>query len=138
MIIDPSSRGFERFAQLVVAAILIAVGISQIFFAIRDWPLHDMDVYLAAARRLRDGETLYLSGDLAINSYWYAPWYAAAWVPLTFLPREVVAIGWSAVLLAATAAVSAMLWARGTRGCCWPSWSGRSSSPCRRAGTSRR
>lgn len=114
--IEPSSRGLPRFAQLLVAAILIAVGISQIFFAIRDWPLGDMDVYLAAARRLRDGEPLYLSGDVAVNSFWYAPWYAAAWVPLTFLPRDVVAIGWSAILLAASALVAAKLWGEGSRG----------------------
>jgi len=72
-------------------------------------------VYLEAARRLRHGRPLYVAGDVAVNSYWYAPWYAAAWVPFTFLPREVVAVAWSAVLLAATAAVALLLWRmRGT------------------------
>jgi hypothetical protein len=51
-----------------------------------------------------------------VNSYWYAPWYALAWVPLTFLPREVVAVAWSAVLLGGTAAVTWLLWRRGRRG----------------------
>ncbi len=114
--IDPSSRGAARLAQLVIVAILVAIGVNHVVFAIRDWPLGDMDVYLAAAERLRDGDPLYVSGDVAVNSYWYAPWYAAVWIPLTYLPREVVAAGWSAVLLAATAGVWVVLWRMGRRG----------------------
>jgi hypothetical protein len=94
-----------RLARIVILAILVGIGVSHVVFAIRDWPLGDMDVYLAAAARLRDGGPLYVPGDVAVNSFWYAPWYAIAWLPLTYLPREVVAVGWSAVLLAATAAV---------------------------------
>jgi hypothetical protein len=109
MLLPPASSVFARAGRLIALAILIGIGISHIVFAIRDWPLHDMDVYLAAATRLRDGQPLYLAGDVAVNSYWYAPWYAVLWVPLTYLPREVVAIGWSAVLLAATAAASLRL-----------------------------
>jgi hypothetical protein len=98
-----------RFARIVILAILIGIGVSHIVFAIRDWPLGDMDVYLAAATRLREGEPLYVAGDVAVNSYWYAPWYAALWIPLTYLPREVVAIAWSLILLGATATVTWLL-----------------------------
>ena len=98
-----------RAARLIVLAILIGIGISHIIFAIRDWPLGDMDVYLAAARRLRDGEPLYVAGDVAVNSFWYAPWYAVLWIPLTHLPREIVAVFWSAILLMATGAVALIL-----------------------------
>jgi hypothetical protein len=98
-----------RAARLIVLAILIGIGVSHVVFAIRDWPLGDMDVYLAAARRLRDGEPLYVAGDVAVNSFWYAPWYAVLWVPLTFLPREIVAVAWSAVLLVATAGIVVLL-----------------------------
>lgn len=115
MITSTKSRP-ARLARLVVLAILVGIGVSHIAFAVRDWPLGDMDVYLAAATRLREGQPLYVSGDIAINSYWYAPWYAVLWVPLTFLPREVVAIAWSAVLLAATAAVTIRLWGFGPTG----------------------
>ena len=114
--IDPDSRGPSRLAQLVVIAVLVGIGVNNVVFAIRDWPLGDMDVYLAAAQRLRDGEPLYIAGDVAVNSYWYAPWYAVLWVPLTFLPREVVAVAWSGILLIASAAVAALLWRRGRRG----------------------
>lgn len=102
-----------RAARLVVLAILIGIGISHVVFAMRDWPLGDMDVYLAAARRMRDGEPLYVAGDVAVNSFWYAPWYAILWVPFTYLPREVVAVTWSALLLAGTAAVVLLLARKG-------------------------
>lgn len=100
----------------MVAAMLLGLAVNNVVFAIRDWPLGDMDVYLAAAQRLRDGDPLYVAGDVAVNSFWYAPWYAFAWIPLTYLPREVVAIGWSAILLAATASVTLLLWRMGSRG----------------------
>jgi hypothetical protein len=110
----PVTRGlFARAARLVALAILVGLGISEIAFAIRDWPLHDMDTYLAAATRLRDGQPLYVAGDVAVNSYWYAPWYAVLWVPLTYLPREVIAVAWSAVLLAGTALLTWLLARRG-------------------------
>lgn len=102
-----------RAARLIVLAILIGIGISHVVFAIRDWPLGDMDVYLAAATRLRDGQPLYVAGDVAVNSFWYAPWYAVLWIPLTYLPREVVAVSWSAVLLAGTAAVVVLMMRQG-------------------------
>jgi hypothetical protein len=105
-----------RGARLIVLAILIGIGISHIVFAIRDWPLHDMDVYLAAATRLRDGQPLYIAGDVAVNSFWYAPWYAVLWIPLSYLPRIVVAIGWSAILVLATAAVGLILARQGRWG----------------------
>jgi hypothetical protein len=105
-----------RGARVIVLAVLIGIGISHIVFAIRDWPLHDMDVYLAAATRLRDGQPLYIAGDVAVNSFWYAPWYAVLWIPLTYLPRIVVAIGWSAVLVLATAAVGLILARQGRWG----------------------
>lgn len=114
--IDPTSRGASRVAQLIIIAILVGIGANHIVFAIRDWPLGDMDVYLAAAQRLRDGEPLYVAGDVGIASFWYAPWFALAWIPLTHLPREVVAVGWSAVLLLATAAVTMILWREGRAG----------------------
>lgn len=110
-----TGAGRWRLARTLILALLIGVGVNHVVYAIRDWPLGDMDVYLEAARRLRHGRPLYVAGDVAVNSYWYAPWYAAAWVPFTFLPREVVAVAWSAVLLAATAAVALLLWRmRGT------------------------
>jgi hypothetical protein len=115
-VIDRRGGAGDRLAQVAVIALLVGIAANNIVFAIRDWPLGDMDVYLAAAARLRDGGPLYVAGDVAVNSYWYAPWFAVLWVPLTYLPRDVVAIGWSAVLLAATAAVAVVLARFGRRG----------------------
>ena len=94
-----------RLTRIFLAALLIGVGVDQVVSAIRDWPLHDMDTYLAAASRLRSGAPLYAPG-VAYNAYWYAPWFAVAWIPLTYLPRELVAVAWSAVLLVAVAIIS--------------------------------
>lgn len=105
-----------RGARLVVLAILIGIGVSHVVFAIRDWPLHDMDVYLAAAARLRDGQPLYSSSDPAVNAFWYAPWFAVLWIPFTYLSREVVAVGWSAILLAGTGVTVLLLARRGRWG----------------------
>ena len=104
-----SASPMERYARIVVVAVLVAMAVDEIFYAVKDWPLHDMDVYLGAAMRLRTGQPLYVPGDVAVDSFWYAPWFAVAWIPLTVLPRLVVAVLWSATLLAASAAVTVML-----------------------------
>jgi len=111
-----SAGPLERAARIVVVAILVAIGVDHVYFALVQWPLHDMDTYLAAATRLREGLPLYTPGVLAIDSYWYAPWYAVAWIPFSFLPRIVVAVLWSGALLAATAAVTVMLARMGRSG----------------------
>jgi Glycosyltransferase family 87 len=111
-----SASPLERAARMVVVAILVAIGVDHVYFALVGWPLHDMDTYLAAATRMRSGLTVYVPGDVAVNSYWYAPWYAVAWIPFSYLPRIVVAVVWSAVLLAATAAVTLMLARMGRTG----------------------
>lgn len=95
-----------RLARLVVIALVVGVGISQLILTIGDWHLSDMGAYWDAAQRLRDGEPLYptLADSEASEVYRYAPWFAWAWVPLTALPREIVNVIWSAVLLIASAA----------------------------------
>src|SRR5436309_15843508 len=110
-----SASPMERYARIVVVAVLVAMAVDEFFYAVKDWPLHDMDVYLGAAMRLRTGLPLYIPGDVAVDSFWYAPWFAVAWIPMTFLPRLAIAVGWSAVLLAATAVVALMLGRMGRR-----------------------
>jgi hypothetical protein len=60
-VIDRDRRLGPRLAQIVIIAVLVAIGVNHVVFAVRDWPLGDMDVYLAAAQRLRDGDPLYVS-----------------------------------------------------------------------------
>ncbi|MGQ0609273.1 MAG: glycosyltransferase family 87 protein [Chloroflexota bacterium] len=83
-------------------------GIAQMIFAVRDWSLVDMEAYWSAAMRVRDGGPLYpaLRDTTTADVYRYAPWFAYAWVPLTFLPKALVGAVWTLVLVAATGAVS--------------------------------
>ncbi len=70
----------------------------------------DMNAYWNAALRLRDGEPLYRAGVANdSNLYRYAPWFAVLWLPLTFLPKEAVLVGWMALCLAAAVAAVAPL-----------------------------
>ncbi|MGI8828876.1 MAG: hypothetical protein ACR2I5_03770 [Candidatus Limnocylindria bacterium] len=95
-----------RAARLFVLALVIGVGISQIILSVANWHLSDADAYWNAAVRLRDGAPLYpqLGDSEASDVYRYAPWFAWAWVPLTFLPHGIVNVLWSGVLLGASAA----------------------------------
>lgn len=95
-----------RFARLLVTALVIGVGLSQLILTAGDWHLRDAGAYWEAATRLREGLPLYpaLPNSEASEVYRYAPWFAWSWVPLTYLPRDVVNVGWSSVLLAASAA----------------------------------
>ncbi len=98
---DPVWRG----ARIIVIALLVGVGINHLYWALTDWNLVDMNVYWEAAQRIRAGEPLYADGSNTFHAYRYAPWFAAAWVPLTYLPEAFVGAAWSGVLLAASAAV---------------------------------
>jgi hypothetical protein len=98
------ARALVRGARLVALAVVIGWSISNVAFHVAAWNLADMDAYWNAALRLREGQPLYpaLADPSAADVYRYAPWFAWAWVPLTFLPKLAVGIVWSAILLAAT------------------------------------
>jgi hypothetical protein len=77
----------------------------------------DMDAYWNAALRLRAGQDLYLAGSAeSTELYRYAPWFAYLWIPLTYLPQEVVRLGWSLLLLAAVVACTVPLLRQGMVG----------------------
>jgi hypothetical protein len=103
---DTEKRVIARIARLVAVALIVGVGLSQLILTVGDWHLRDAGAYWEAAIRLRDGEPLYpaLTDGEASEVYRYAPWFAWAWVPLTFLPRELVNVIWSLILLGASSA----------------------------------
>jgi len=77
----------------------------------------DVAAYWGAAERLRAGEPLYVSAAAnASDLYRYAPWFAYAWVPLTYLPREAVTAAWAGLMIAAALAAVLPLLARGPTG----------------------
>jgi hypothetical protein len=90
-----------RLARTVVLAFIVAITVLNVVWAIGDWHLHDMSVYWTAGEQWRQTGNPYtaIPSANADSVYRYAPWFAAIWVPLTLLPRLVVNIGWSGILI---------------------------------------
>jgi Glycosyltransferase family 87 len=91
-------------AQRGLQAAALGLGIAFALMSVHGalfWT--DGQAYWMAAERLRAGEELYsatISQDAA-EVYRYAPWFAYAWIPLTFLPEELVAAAWTVAMVAA-------------------------------------
>jgi hypothetical protein len=107
----PFSKLSIRASQVVVLVLLGAYALVMLAAVVRHWDLGDMRAYLGAAERLMAGQTLYPAGAQpdASETYRYAPWFAAAWVPATFVPEPVVAFVWSVLLIAALVYVAVRL-----------------------------
>jgi hypothetical protein len=86
----------------IIAVLIALVAWTELNHAASLASGSDMDAYWNAAMRLRDGEPLYRPG-VATDSdlYRYAPWFAAIWIPLTYLPKDPVLIGWMVICLGA-------------------------------------
>ena len=77
----------------------------------------DVAAYWNAAERLRDGGPLYAAGAAnASDLYRYAPWFAAIWIPVTYLPQETVVAGWVGLMVAAALLSTVPLLRRGPTG----------------------
>lgn len=98
-------RGKVRIARTVALAVVIGIGIFNVYQAVTNWTLSDGWAYWNAALRLRDGLPLYplLTNVDQSDVYRYAPWFAWVTVPVSLLPIKVAAALWSSVLLIATA-----------------------------------
>ena len=94
-----------RLARTVTLAVIIAIGVFNVWMAVTNWTLSDAGAYWQAALRLREGGDLYpaLASVDASEVYRYSPWFAWAAVPWTFLPASLAGALWSAVLLVASA-----------------------------------
>ena len=101
----------RRLPRTIALAIIIGVGIFNIYQAVIGWTLSDAGAYWNAAMRLREGAELYptLASVDASEVYRYAPWFAWLTVPVTYLPVQLAGALWSAVLLGASAAAIAPL-----------------------------
>lgn len=100
MLISP-----PRWLPMLVVGVLVAVGIGFVGWSLTHFAVNDADAYLAAADRLLHGDELYPVAPEPDSPLAYrgAPWFIALWIPLTFVPRLVVDVGWASVLLAASA-----------------------------------
>lgn len=98
-----------RLAALAVAALGVVLLIGS---GMSPGVKPDADAYWLAALRLREGEPLYLPISAyadEIDIYRYAPWFAYAWVPLTWLPQEVAYLVWRGLLLGGAVAAGVPL-----------------------------
>ena len=104
----PGRLGVTRILALAVA---IGFGVAFVWANARSWNLEDMDAYWNAGLRLRAGLPLYpaIADPGAPDVFRYAPWFAWLWVPLTYLPKVAVEIGWSALLIGSVAFVVASI-----------------------------
>lgn len=90
--------------KLITLAMCVGFGLAFVISNVRSWQLEDADAYWNAAVRLRHGLPLYIPVDPGadeMTAYRYAPWLAWLWVPLTLLPKWVVQVGWSMLLVGA-------------------------------------
>jgi len=107
--------GWVLFSALVVLFALMAYALLG--YALSRELGSDVAAYWGAAERIRAGEPLYVAGVAnASDLYRYAPWFAYAWVPLTYLPRDVVTTAWVGLMLAAAAASTLPLVRHGLAG----------------------
>lgn len=86
-------------------AVILAFAILALMqMSIPGWWGQDGAAYWNAGVRLREGAPLYpaLPSVDASDVYRYSPWFAAAWTPLTLLPRPLVMATWTSILLGAT------------------------------------
>lgn len=105
----------SRFVAVGLIAGVSLAGLLAHWQGVYPW---DMDVYWDAAMRLRSGDELYLMGmpDDGISEYRYTPWFAYLWIPLTYLPHDLVTSVWVALMAAAALAVTISLVRRGWAG----------------------
>ena len=102
----------ERAGRLVALAVAALGVVLLIGSGMSPGVKPDADAYWQAALRLREGEALYLPISAyadEIDIYRYAPWFAYAWVPLTWLPQEVAYTVWRGLLLAGAVAAGVPL-----------------------------
>lgn len=92
----------ERIAQRIVAAFIIGLSIAWVIWSIDGFSLSDSHAYRAAAERLLAGQDLYVPTETQDEAFRYAPWFAAAWLPLNALPRLLGDALWVVALFVAS------------------------------------
>jgi len=104
--------GWRALGVTAIAVMIALVSWTELSHAASLSSGSDMDAYWNAALRLRAGDPLYVAGNPTDSDlYRYAPWFAAAWIPLTYLPKDAVLVGWMLVCLAAALlSVAPLLW----------------------------
>jgi hypothetical protein len=106
-----------RVFLIAVALLFALMAYALLTYALSREFGSDVAAYWGAAERIRAGEPLYEAGVAnASDLYRYAPWFAYAWVALTFLPRDVVTTAWVCLMLVAALASTLPLIRHGLAG----------------------
>lgn len=96
-------RWSARNLSVLVALLICGLyALANLVLVTRVWEFDDIHSYLNAAQRIRDGAPLYITAADLSDLYLYAPWFAFAWVPFTFLPSPSVEVGWAVILVLST------------------------------------
>jgi hypothetical protein len=98
----------HRYLRLVGTALVIGISVALLIFSLRGIGFEDTASYWGAAERLRAGLPLYpdlhgIDAQFTGSTYLYSPWFAFAWVPLTYLPQPLAIALWELVLVGAGA-----------------------------------
>jgi len=91
----------EGAGRRMVTAAPIGLAIAWLIWTFNGFTLSDAHAYRTAAERLLAGADLYQPFVTQDEAFRYAPWFAAAWIPIAALPRAVGEALWTGVLLLA-------------------------------------
>jgi hypothetical protein len=94
----------EGVARRLVAAVVIGLSIAWLVWTLNGFTLSDAHAYRMAAARLIAGSGLYQATPSQDDAFRYAPWFAAAWVPIASLPRALGDGLWAVALVVASVA----------------------------------
>jgi hypothetical protein len=99
----------DRWLRLLLIGAVVGLSVAWLIWTVNGLSLADAQAYRMAADRLRVGQALYpsVADPGAASVYRYAPWFAAAWIPIAALPTPMGDMLWTSALLAAS--VVAML-----------------------------
>ena len=103
--VPPWPRLLTRGAALLAIAVLAVHAVIAVAAIAQNWYFFDARGYWDTGLSLRNGGELYppvVDQDDPFV-YRYAPWFAWLWVGLTFVPQEIVFVGWGLVLAGASA-----------------------------------
>lgn len=96
----------SRVAFLSIVTLLTLLLLMRLGQAFTNWDGADFEVYRRAAHSwVSTGNPYAFAGTSGLETYRYAPWFAALWIPLGSLPRDPLLVAWVLVLLGMTGAI---------------------------------
>jgi hypothetical protein len=92
----------QGIARRMLAAVIVGLSIAWLVWTFNGFTLSDSHAYRVAAERLLAGADLYQPAATQDEAFRYAPWFAAAWIPLAAVPEAVGNGLWAVILVVAS------------------------------------